>query len=104
VTSKEHRYDGDCRLAVQAVCRGQLDSKVLAVTAAASKHGHPVVCVRVGRVLVYVEDRAALESFTDAWQLAAKLGDQVMPPPPDPLALAEARARRDFERGRRSRP
>lgn len=102
--AKEYRYDGDCRIAIQAICQGRMDAKVLAVSARASKTGQAHLCVRVGRVLVYVEDREALTSFTEAWQDASRLGEELFPPPADLFDLAEARARRDFEKSRRARP
>lgn len=98
MTSKEHRLDGECFLAVQVVCRGNLDSKVLAVAAPASKNGTAHVVVRVGRTITYVEDRQALEAFTSAWRRASELGQQVFPAEPDGFAWAEAQARRRFEK------
>lgn len=96
--------DGDCRVVVQALCRGELETSVSAVPAYNSRNGNAHLAVRVGRVLVYVEDREALIAFTSAWRRAGRLGEALFPPVPDAFDLAEARARRDFERGRRARP
>lgn len=47
--------------------------------------GHGRIAVRVGRVLVYVNDREAITSFLDAPRKAAELADKafvvVLPPP-----------------------
>jgi len=102
--SREHRLDGESYVAVQVVCRGQLESKVLAVAAQASRNGNAHVAVRVGRTLVYVQDRQALESFAAAWEQAVELGGRVFPTPPDGFARAEAQARHRFEKELRSRP
>ncbi len=63
---------------------GTQDFRVQAVTPLAGP-GHGQIAVRVGRVLVYVNDREALNSFLDAWQQAADLADKafgvVLPPP-----------------------
>jgi hypothetical protein len=101
VASKEHRYDGYCRVAAQAVCRGKLDSKVQAVAAPAALNGTAHLAVRVGRTLIYVEDWDALDSFTDAWQRAVELAGKVFPPRHDAFYDAEQRARRRFEKGER---
>ncbi len=76
--------DYSCRVAAQAVMEGTQDVRVQAVTPLAGP-GHGQIAVRVGRVLVYVNDREALNSFLDAWQQAADLADKafgvVLPPP-----------------------
>ena len=73
-----------CRVAAQAVMEGTQDVRVQALTPLAGP-GHGQIAVRVGRVLVYVNDREALNSFLDAWQEAADLADKafgvVLPPP-----------------------
>ncbi len=76
--------DYACRVAAQAVMEGSQDCRVQALTPLAGP-GHGQIAVRVGRVLVYVNDREALNSFLDAWQQAADLADKafgvVLPPP-----------------------
>jgi len=100
VASKEHRYDGYCRVAIQAVCGGKLDSQVQAVGAAATRNGTAHLAVRVGRTLIYVEDWDALDSFTGAWQQALELAESIFPPRRDSFYYAEEQARRSFEKGR----
>ncbi len=58
--------------------------RVQAVTPRAGP-GHGQIAIRVGRLLLYLNDREALDSFVDAWQQAADLADKafgvVLPPP-----------------------
>lgn len=83
-THKEKQHDYRCRIAVQAVLEGMQEVRVQAVTPLAGP-GHGQITIRVGRILIYVNDREALDSFLDAWQRAADLKDQafgpVLPPP-----------------------
>ena len=99
VASKEHRYDGYCRVATQAVCGGKLDSRVQAVAAPAARNGTAHIVVRVDRILIYVEDWDALDSFTDAWQRAVELAEKVFPPRRDAFYYAEQRARQRHREG-----
>jgi len=82
-TTKRDQYDARCRVAVQAVLEGMQEVRVQAVTPLAGP-GHGQIAVRVGRVLMYINDREALDSFLDAWQQAAVLVDKafgvVLPP------------------------
>ncbi len=72
-----------CRVAAQAVMEGTQDIRVQAHMPTVPGNGQ--IAVRVGRLLVYVNDREALDSFLDAWQQAADLGEKafgvVLPPP-----------------------
>ncbi len=83
-TGKQDQYDYRCRLAVQAVVEGMQGVRVQAVTPLAGP-GHGQIALRVGRILIYVNDREALDSFLDAWQQAANLADKAfgvpLPPP-----------------------
>jgi hypothetical protein len=76
--------DYGCRVAAQAVTEGTQDVRVQALTPLAGP-GHGQIAVRVGRLLVYVDDREALNSFLDAWREASELADKafgvVLPPP-----------------------
>jgi hypothetical protein len=76
--------DYSCRVAAQAVMEGRQDFRVQAVTPLAGP-GQGQIAVRIGRLLVYVNDREALNSFLDAWQQADDLADKafgvVLPPP-----------------------
>jgi hypothetical protein len=67
-------------IASQAVVSGDQDIKVLAVSACASGTGKGHIAVRVGRLLVYVEDREALGAFRDAWNRATELADSAFGP------------------------
>jgi len=67
-------------VAAQAVVAGNQDIKVLAVSACASGNGKGHIAVRVGRILVYVEDRDALNAFRDAWSRATDLADSAFGP------------------------
>ncbi len=73
-----------CRVAAQAVMEGAQDFRVQALTPLAGP-GHGQIAVRVGRVLVYVNTREALNSWLDAWQQASEVADKafgvVLPPP-----------------------
>lgn len=79
------REDGyQCRVASQAVMEGTQDFTVQAVTPLAGP-GHGQIAVRVGRLLIYINNREALDSLLEAWQQAADLADEafgvVLPPP-----------------------
>jgi hypothetical protein len=84
-TGKVEHHDQRCRIAVQAVLEGEQDVRVQACTPLAGP-GHGQIAVRVGRLLVYLNDRDALNSFLDAWRDAADLADKafgvVLPPRP----------------------
>lgn len=79
------RPEWRCQIAAQAIMRGAQDLRVQAVTPKASPSGEGYLCLRVGRVLVYLEDRDALM----AWQVALEQAEEhaaaafgpVMPPP-----------------------
>ena len=74
-----------CSVAAQAVMAGEQDMWVTAVTAEVSGRGYGHLCIRVGRTLTYLEDRAALRSWQRALQQAEELADAAfgpdMPPP-----------------------
>lgn len=83
-TGKEKQHDHRCRVAVQAVLEGMQEVRVQAATPLAGP-GHGQIAVRVGRLLMYINDREALDSLLDAWQQAAGLADKAfgveLPPP-----------------------
>lgn len=83
-TGKEKQHDYRCRVAVQAVMEGMQEVRVQAATPLAGP-GHGQIAVRVGRLLIYLNDREALDSFLGAWQQAAWHADRafgpVLPPP-----------------------
>ncbi|WP_404387410.1 hypothetical protein [Humibacillus xanthopallidus] len=71
-------------VAAQVIATGPQDSTVQA-TAPLVGTGQGQIAVRVGRVVVYVTDRDALQAFVSAWTEAQTLADQAfgpkMPPP-----------------------
>ena len=71
--------DHQFRVAAQAVVEGMQDIRVEAATPLAGP-GHGQIAVRVGRLLVYCNDREALESFLDAWHRAEALADKAFGP------------------------
>ena len=68
------------------------------MVAEASQTNQPYLAVRVGRVLTYVNDRAALESHSEAWERARELATSVFGPEPDAFTAAAAAEQRRIER------
>jgi len=64
------------QVATQAIFAGPQDHRVSAMTPQATGRGYGHIAVRVGRVLVYLEDRDALQAWTTAIGKAADLADQ----------------------------
>jgi len=54
------------QVATQAIFAGPQDHRVFAMTPEATGRGYGHIAVRVGRILVYLEDRQALEAWTTA--------------------------------------
>jgi hypothetical protein len=73
-----------CQVASQANFAGTQDVRVQ-VARSIDGANRGVIAVRVGKVLIYVEDRDALLSCADAWQEALGYADQAfgpsLPPP-----------------------
>src|SRR4051794_27492203 len=73
-----------CQVAAQANFAGTQDVRVQ-VANSIDGANRGVIAVRIGKVLVYVEDRDALASCLDAWREAAESADTafgpVLPPP-----------------------
>ncbi len=67
------RPERRCQIAAQAVMAGVQDWRVSAQTAQASGRGHGVISIRVGRVLIYLEDTDALDCWATALQRAVEL-------------------------------
>lgn len=76
---KKRTRDDQFRVAAQAMVSGIQDIRVEAATPLAGP-GHGQIAVRVGRLLVYVNDRDALGSFIDAWHRAEALADKAFGP------------------------
>jgi hypothetical protein len=72
--------DRACTIAIQALCRGPFDWRVQGVTGAAARQGAEHVALRYGRVLLYLEDRAALDALVAAGEAAYELGEEVFGP------------------------
>jgi hypothetical protein len=98
-TSTVRNHDPDayrCDVAAQAVLRGNQDIRVIAVAACTSGNGRGHIAVRLGRVLIYLEDRDALAAGRDAWGRAAELADHAFGPLwRTDASEAAARIRRD---------
>lgn len=96
--------ESDCTIAIQALCHGPLDWRVHGVTGAAARPGREHIALRYGRVLLYLEDRAALVALTGAVQAAHDLCDRVFGEPEDAFTETERRSRRHFEHSRSTVP
>ena len=64
----------------QAIFAGPQDHRVSAMTPQASGRGYGHIAVRVGRILVYLEDRDALQAWTTAIGKAVDLADSAFGP------------------------
>jgi hypothetical protein len=91
------KKDRACTIAIQALCRGELDWRVQGVTGAAARKGQAHIALRFGRVLLYLEDMSALETLVDAVEAAYELREQVFGSGPD-LPEAARTGRSSFER------
>jgi len=88
-----------CSIAAQALCAGPQETSVFGVTGSAARPGERAhIGLKFGRILIYLEDRAALDSLTSAVEQAIGMADSVYGPVRDAFAAAEADARRRFER------
>src|SRR5664280_245200 len=63
--SAEHR-SGRCEVITSARLADEQDANVRAVVDAASRAGRGYLAVRVGRVLLYLEDRVAVDASSDS--------------------------------------
>lgn len=72
--------DPRCQIASQAVMAGPQDYRVHAGNAQATGRGYGVISIRVGRVLIYLEDREALLSWTRALEKAKELDEGAFGP------------------------
>jgi hypothetical protein len=97
--SAEHR-PGTCEVIASVCLAGAQDTNVRAVVDAASRTGRGYIAVRVGQALLYLEDRVAFDALAGAVRTAAGHAAAVYGEPRDAFSLTEARARRNFEKGR----
>ena len=76
--------DPRCQIAAQAVMAGPQGYRVHGGNAQATGRVHGVITIRVGRVLIYLEDREALLSWIRALEEAKELDEgafgREMPP------------------------
>jgi hypothetical protein len=91
------KKDRTCTVATQALCRGELDWRVQGVTGAAARKGKAHIALRYGRVLLYLEDMAALDALVDAVEAVYDLREEVFGAHHDLPAAARA-GRSSFER------
>jgi len=68
------------QVATQAIFAGPQDHRVFAMTPQATGRGYGHLAVRVGRILVYLEDRDALQAWTTAIGKADGLADSAFGP------------------------
>jgi len=88
VGGSRYRTEPEPRMVIasQAIFAGPQDISVRAMTPQASGRGYGHLCLRVGRVLVYLEDRDALGAWHAAIEQAEVLADAAFGPelPPAP--------------------
>ena len=87
----------DCVISTQALCHGPLDSAVLAVTGAAARPGREHIAIRFGRILIFLEDRIALEVLAASVRRAEALADKVFGETDDAFTQAERHDRKRYE-------
>ena len=88
-----------CTIATQALCYGQLETSVFGVAAPHTREGERAhIGLKFGRILIYLEDRAALESLALAVGQAVEMAGAVFGPLRDAFAEAESEAQQRFER------
>ena len=75
-----------CQVAAQAVMAGTQEYRVNAAIAQVTGRDNGVVSIRVGRVLIYLEDREALVAWTRAIHQAEDLQDAAFGPELPPAA------------------
>ncbi len=69
-----------CSLAAQAVMAGPQEVRVTGMTPQASGRGYGHLCLRVGRILIYLEDRDSLRAWQEALRQANELADAAYGP------------------------
>lgn len=77
---KEERPEWRFSIAATVSMRGRQDIAVRGITATADPRGYGHIAVRVGRFLVYLEDRAAYEALKEAVRRAGEYADAVYEP------------------------
>ena len=88
-------------VSTQALCYGPIETSVFGVAGSAARPGGRAhIGIKFGRVLVYLEDRTALEHLAGAVRQAMEMADAVFGQTQDSFAVAEIEDRRRFERAR----
>jgi hypothetical protein len=67
---------GQCRVGAHVVLEGSQETKVEAAAALAGP-GRSFIAIKIGNVVIFVEDQAALDSAVNAWLRAEQLGEEV---------------------------
>jgi hypothetical protein len=93
----------DCRVIAQALCAGPVPTTVRAVTGQAARDGRSHIAVRFGSLLLYLEDREALDALSHTVERAASLADRAFGPVEDSFTQAAERELKAFERGQLAR-
>jgi len=83
---RERPPEQKCSIAATVSMAGRQEVQVRGVTAMASPRGFGHVAIRVGRVLLYVEDRDALEALQEAVRRAVEVAEPVFEPLDSPRA------------------
>ena len=86
-----HRDVYRCAVAAQANMTGYQSLRVECLTPNFTGRSSGVISIRVGQVLVYLEDREALQSWVAAIQRAIELQDRAYGPEMPPPALGPRR-------------
>jgi hypothetical protein len=73
-----------CDVAAQCVMAGPQDHTVRGGNAQVTGRGHGVISMRVGRMLVYLEDRDALQAWRLAIEKALAMQEDAFGPEPAP--------------------
>ena len=81
LTTTRSTFDNRFEVASQVLAAGPQDVAVRVLPPLSGPH-QGQVAVRVGRILVYVANKEALESFVDAWTQAERLADEAFGPLP----------------------
>ena len=74
-------FDNRFEVASQVLAAGAQEVAVRVLPPLSGPH-QGQIAVRVGRILIYVANREALESFLDAWSQASRLTDEAFGPLP----------------------
>ncbi len=77
-TANAPEHDHTCRVVVQAVLAGPVEYAVQGMTPLAGP-GHRRISIRLGRVVLVLQDRDAYEAMKRAWREAEAVADRALP-------------------------